>query len=294
MSKKIWIIGKNGVVAKAIKQECARLQVNALQTSSNQVSVTALDALQEYAAHHQPNYIINCSAYTAVDAAEQEKDKAHALNVEAVKYLTQICKKSHIKLIHFSTDYVFDGQSSQPYREIDPTCPINVYGQTKEEGERWILQSDPNALVIRTSWVFSAEGHSFVRAMVRLMLQQSKLYVCDDQVGKATYAEDLAKATLEMQDHRGLFHFANAGVISRYEYAQEILQVLVKSYPQVACEEIIPIKTVLKPGVAPRPSYSALSTEKITPYLSQPIASYKKGLQEVIPLILQQELADAR
>jgi dTDP-4-dehydrorhamnose reductase len=294
MSKTLWIIGKNGVVARALKQACEKLGLDVLQTSSQDVDVTSLQAIKNYVAQHHLGYIINCSAYTAVDTAEQDKDKAHILNVEAVKNLTQVCREKNIKLIHYSTDYVFAGAASKPYQETDPTHPVNVYGQTKEQGERWILDNAPHALVIRTSWVFSSTGHSFVRAMVRLMLAKPQLQVCDDQVGKATYAQDLAQATLEIKDLEGLFHFANDGVISRYEYAQQILRILEKTYPQVVCKEIVACKTQLKPTVAQRPSYSALATEKIKPYLSHPIASYKKGLEEVIPLILQQELKGER
>ena len=294
MFKMLWIIGKNGVVASALIKACEKLGLDFLQTSSHEVDVTSLQAIQDYVAQHHLGYIINCSAYTAVDTAEQEKDKARVLNVEAVKNLTQVCREKNIKLIHYSTDYVFEGTSLNPYQETDPTHPVNVYGQTKEEGEKWVLDNDPHALVIRTSWVFSSTGHSFVRAMVRLMLKKQQLQVCDDQVGKATYVEDLAKATLEIKDLEGMFHFANDGVISRYEYAQQILCILEKSYPQVVCKEIIACKTQLKPGIAQRPSYSALSTKKIKPYLSHPIASYKKGLEEVIPLILQQELKGER
>lgn len=291
MSKKIWIIGKHGVVGRALKNACEKFSLDFLQTSSKEVNVTSLQAIDEYAAMHQPSYVINCSAYTAVDTAEQEIEKARVLNVEAVKYLSQVCIERNIKLIHYSTDYVFNGCSSKPYLETDPVCPVNIYGQTKEQGERWIIEHDPKALVIRTSWVFSSFGHSFLRAMVRLMLKEQRLYVCDDQIGKATSASDLAEATLEIKDLTGLFHFANEGIISRYQYAQEILKVLEDIYPKVECKEIIPIKTVLKPGVAKRPSYSALDTKKIQHVLSKPIASYKEGLKKVIPLILEQELA---
>ncbi len=291
MSKMLWIIGKNGVVASALKKACEKLGLDFLQTSSHEVDVTSLQAIQDYVAQHHLGYIINCSAYTAVDTAEQEKDKARVLNVEAVKNLTQVCREKNIKLIHYSTDYVFEGTSLKPYLETDPVCPVNIYGQTKEQGERWIVEHDPKALVIRTSWVFSSFGHSFIRAMVRLMLKEQKLYVCDDQIGKATSASDLAEATLEIKDLEGVFHFANEGIISRYQYAQEILKVLEDIYPKIECKEIVPIKTALKPGIAKRPSYSALDTKKIQHVLSKPIASYKEDLKKVIPLILEQELA---
>lgn len=291
MSKKIWIIGKHGIVSAALGQYCKEACIEYLQTSQQQVNVLSSEAIADFMQQHQLSHVINCSAYTAVDTAEQEPDKAYAVNVQGVKNITNACLERQVKLIHYSTDYVFDGAATKPYCETDPVHPLNVYGKTKEEGEQWIVSHDPKALVIRTSWVFFSSGHSFVRAMIRLMLKQQELFVCDDQIGKATYAQDLVEATLEIKNLQGLFHYANAGVISRYAYAERIYEVLKLIYPKLMCQKINPIKTAKQPKVARRPSYSALDTSKIESYLKKPIPSYQEGLKKVIPILLKQELS---
>ena len=195
----ILITGACGQLGSALKSIIAgNSQFHFLFVSKEELPIDDHIAVQNYFARHAIDYCINGAAYTAVDKAETEKEKAFAINGDAVGNLATVCKTYHTKLIHISTDYVFDGTSSTPYKETDPACPVNVYGASKLKGEELALQNNPATIIIRTSWLYSAFGNNFMKTMVRLMKEKENLpagrpgiNVVNDQFGCPTNAEDL-------------------------------------------------------------------------------------------------------
>ena len=230
--------------------------------------------------------IINCAAYTAVDKAEEDQELANQINHLAVKQLAQIAKKQQAKLIHISTDYVFDGKSDKPYTEIDTTNPINIYGKTKLAGEKALQEVMPtNAIIIRTSWVYSEYGNNFVKTMLRLGQERDRINVVDDQIGSPTYATDLANAILEVINNKvfreegwevQVYHYSNAGEISWYEFAKEIFEL--ESIPCV----INPITTDQYPTPAKRPKNTLMGKDKITETFGVNTPDWTESIQACI------------
>jgi dTDP-4-dehydrorhamnose reductase len=187
-------------------------------TDRNELDLSAIVHLSTELSSIQPNYIINCAAHTAVDLAESELELADVLNHQAVAELAKWSAENECKLIHISTDYVFDGRAATPLTESAPTAPINVYGQTKLAGELACTRECPTSIIIRTSWVYSSFGANFVKTMSRLMQERDTLNVVNDQIGSPTYAADLAQAIMTIVNHEkwesGMYHFSNEGEIS--------------------------------------------------------------------------------
>jgi dTDP-4-dehydrorhamnose reductase len=276
---KILVTGANGQLGRELQAISAALTPNIAITSNLSMishnspyefiffdratlSIADPDAIHTFLTRERPAYCINCAAYTAVDKAESEKESAFLINGDAVGYLAAACHETGVRLIHISTDYVFDGLSETPLREDDPTDPINVYGASKLEGERQALQRHPHGtLIIRTSWVYSEFGNNFVRTMIRLMKERPSINVVSDQVGSPTYAADLAAAILHIVAAPsfipGLYHYSNEGRISWYEFALAI-RGLIGS----ACE-VHPIPTDQYPTPAKRPRFSLLDKSLI-------------------------------
>lgn len=230
--------------------------------------------------------IINCAAYTAVDKAEEEQELANQVNHLAVKQLAQIAKSQDSKLIHVSTDYIFDGESGKPYIETDETNPINVYGKTKLAGEK-TLQAimATNALIIRTSWVYSEYGNNFVKTMLRLGKEKGEINVVSDQIGSPTYATDLAKAILKIIVNKGyqdkdratdIYHYSNKGEISWYDFTKEIFKLA-----KIDCK-VSPITTEHYSTPAKRPKNTLMSKDKIAEIFSVNILDWKKSLETYI------------
>ncbi len=231
----------------------------------------------------QPQYCINCAAYTAVDKAEGEKELAMLVNGEAVGNLAAICKKYNTKLIHISTDYVFDGESETPYTEEDASNPINTYGESKLLGEQLCMKENAESIIIRTSWVYSSFGNNFVKTMMRLMSERNEINVVSDQIGSPTYAADLANSILQIISSEkwesGIYHFSNQGKISWYEFA-----IAIKEMIDSTCK-VNPIETVNYPTAAKRPHYSLLNKDKIKKIFSIEIPDWNKSLGECIQLM---------
>jgi dTDP-4-dehydrorhamnose reductase len=226
-----------------------------------------------------PQAIINTAAYTAVDKAEAEQDLANLINATAVAELARIAGANDILFITFSTDYVFNGNATSPYLTDTIIDPVNFYGTTKAQGEGLALAVNPNIIIIRTSWVFSSHGNNFVKTMIRLMKERVTLNVVSDQIGRPTYAKDLAIATLKIIDEVnggkkivGVYHYANKGVTSWFEFAQQI-----KKNAGLSCE-LIPIYTAQFPTPAKRPAYSVLDTQKIETEINIDIPSWEVSL----------------
>lgn len=277
---KIIITGANGQLGNQFREIAgASPQHNFLFLSRQELSVSDPAAVQEVLSAQRADWCINCAAYTAVDKAENERDEAMRVNGEATGILAKACAAAGTRFIHISTDYVFDGTASVPYREDDITGPISVYGRSKLRGEELALQYDPRSIIIRTSWVYSAYGHNFVKTMVRLMKEHDKLNVVNDQYGSPTYAGDLAQAILHIIESpaataaKGIFNYSNEGQTTWYEFA-----VAIKELTGSQCN-IHPIPTDQYPTLAKRPQYSMLDKTKIRSTFNLIIPCWKDSLK---------------
>jgi dTDP-4-dehydrorhamnose reductase len=224
--------------------------------------------------------LINCAAYTAVDKAEQEPLLARQVNAEAVGLLAAVCAANQCRFIHVSTDYVFDGTATSPYKEEDLTAPQSVYGQTKLEGERQALLANPQTVIIRTSWVYSSFGKNFVKTIIRLLQDKPQISVVKDQLGSPTFAADLANSILQIISSNnwipGIYNYSNSGIISWYQFAEEIGKLAGSSTP------IRGISTEEYPTPAKRPAWSVLDTSKIVSTYGVTIKDWKESLGQCI------------
>jgi dTDP-4-dehydrorhamnose reductase len=229
---------------------------------------------------------IHCAAYTAVDKAESEKEKVFEVNAEAPGLIASLLSKNKTKLIYLSTDYVFDGTSSIPLTELATTNPVNLYGASKLEGERLVIQNNPFTQIIRTSWLYSAQGNNFVKTMIRLMKERESVSVVQDQKGSPTYGGDLAEAIIQMleSDHfiPGIYHYSNEGQTNWFEFAVEI-----KKLTGSACN-VLPVPSSGYPTPAKRPAYSLMDKSKIKKDYGLNIPDWQTSLAICIDLLKKQ------
>ncbi len=277
--KKILVTGATGQVGSELKVLAPSYsQLDWVFADRTQLDLSELNTISKVLDEMQPQMIINCAAYTAVDKAESETELADILNHQAVAVLAQWSHSNGCQLVHISTDYVFDGNSNSALSEEAPTGPINVYGQTKLDGELACLRENPMAIIIRTSWVYSSFGANFVKTMCRLMQERDSLNVVNDQIGSPTYAADLAKTILTIISHpnwqAGIYHYSNEGEISWYEFALAIQKI-----GGFQCE-ITGIPSTDYPTPARRPKYSLLDKSKITNTFGVIISDYRESLEK--------------
>jgi len=281
----ILVIGVNGQVGSEIKELSSNYDYNFLFTTSKELDITEHKKVKEFIKENNIKTIINCGAYTGVDKAEDEKELANDINHLAVKNLAILSNEFGIKLIHISTDYVFDGENFKPYTEDDITNPNGIYGQTKLDGENTMCEYNLiNSIIIRTSWVYSSFGNNFVKTMLRLGKEKDELGVIFDQVGTPTYARDLAKAILDIlpninNDKVEVYHYSNEGVLSWYDFAKEIMKMA-----KLDCI-INPIETYQYPTPAKRPHYSLLNKSKIKQEFHITIPYWKDSLDECLKVM---------
>ena len=285
------IIGKNGQLGSSIHKIIAnRKQVDEFVFAGREeLDLSKEDSIQNYFNNNSFDIIVNCAAYTSVDKAEKEIDLADQINHLAVKQLAEIANKQKAKLIHISTDYVFDGESNQPYVETDTANPINIYGKTKLAGEQAIQRiMHTNAIIIRTSWVYSDYGNNFVATMLRLGKERDKLSVVNDQVGSPTYAFDLANVILDIilnNDSKEtsyttqIYHYSNEGVISWYDFTKEIFNLA-----NTDCI-VRPITTDEYPTLARRPKNTVMDKKKIMTKFNLTAIGWKQSLNICIALL---------
>jgi len=287
---RILVTGKNGQLGKSI-QKIVNVQNSNdfIFVGREELDLSSESNISHYFSNNNKfDIIINCAAYTAVDKAEEEQELANQVNHLAVKQLAQIVNEQQAKLIHISTDYVFDGESDKPYVESDTTNPINVYGKTKLAGEKALQKIMPtNATIIRTSWVYSEYGRNFVKTMLKLGKQRDELNVVRDQIGSPTYATNLAEVILHIIKNKEfkeigrvtqIYHYSNQGEISWYEFAKEIFKIA-----KIDCK-VNPIAAQQYPAPAKRPKSTSMNKDKIAETFSINISDWKKSLNTCIAL----------
>ncbi|MCT7495575.1 dTDP-4-dehydrorhamnose reductase [Aliarcobacter cryaerophilus] len=278
----ILVTGSNGQVGSEIKAISSDYSYNFFFTDRNNIDITSKDSIRNFCQTNSINVIINCAAYTAVDKAESDELSADLVNRKAVKKLSIVAKELNIKLIHISTDYVFDGKNFKPYVEEFQTNPQSVYGKTKLDGENEIRDINPlNSIIIRTSWVYSYYGNNFVKTMLRLGKEKEELGVIFDQVGTPTYAKDLAITILNIipqidNQKVEIYNYSNEGVLSWYDFAKEIMKMA-----KLNCK-INPIETYQYPTPAKRPHFSLLNKSKIKSKFNLEIPYWKDGLDDCL------------
>jgi|SRR6185437_6484816 len=283
----ILVTGANGQLANELKTLSHNYpSFQFLFTTKEVLPIENGEVLKSFFEQNKIDYCINCAAYTAVDKAEAEQEKAFLINATAVGALAHICKEHHAKLIHISTDYVYDGSSTIPLTEQSRLAPINIYGLSKLKGEELAIRENAFTLIIRTSWVYSSFGNNFVKTMLRLFKEKDEINVINDQLGSPTYAADLAGVIMkfiakkeEGNDFSGIVNYSNSGITTWYEFAEEI-KLLVNSN----CK-INPIPTSSYKTPAKRPSYSVLDTSKIKELLHLEIPDWRESLKKCIGIL---------
>lgn len=268
------VTGANGQLGTALQ---TILQNKAEYIDREDLDLTDETAVKTYLQDKNYEYIINCAAYTAVDRAESDEENARKVNTLAPLYLAKYGKR----LVHISTDYVFDGNNCKPYNEDNKTHPLSVYGKTKQEGELNVLENADTAIIIRTAWLYSPHGSNFVKTMRKLGAERESLNVVFDQIGSPTNAYDLAGAIVaalpQIKDsEKEIYHFTNEGVCSWYDFAKEIME-----QSKLSCE-VQPIESKDYPTPAHRPHYSVLNKGKIKKRFNIEIPHWKEGLKRCL------------
>lgn len=278
---KTLITGANGQLGTELHEILEReFPGQTLYTDVQELDLTNAKAVDSYVANNEITHIVNCAAYTAVDRAEEEKMLCAAVNTDAVKNLAMAADANGAKIIHISTDYVFDGTNHRPYRESDKVNPISQYGTTKRKGETLLLALAPQAIIIRTAWLYSAHGKNFVKTMLRLADSQPEIKVVCDQIGTPTFARDLASAVVKvLQSHQwvpGIYHFTDEGAASWYDFAKAIFRIAGKDV------KVTPILTEDYPTPASRPSYSILDRTRIKATYGIEIPHWEEALADCL------------
>lgn len=288
MTSPVLVTGSRGQLGDAIRRRMDRFPAYTFTlTDIDELDLCDKKAVDDFVRRGRYAYIINCAAYTAVDRAESDAERCMRINRDAVGHLATAAREVSARLIHISTDYVFDGRATRPYREDDPTAPTSVYGRTKLAGEHVLLETLPtDAVILRTAWLYSEVGNNFVKTMLRLGAERPEIRVVNDQLGSPTYAGDLAEAVLRVLTaptfHPGIYHYTDDGVCSWYDFARHILRV---AHPTCI---VRPIPTADYPTPAARPAYSVLDKTRIRQAYGVSIPRWQDSLDRCL-----QHLMDA-
>ncbi|MDO5639298.1 MAG: dTDP-4-dehydrorhamnose reductase [Neisseria sp.] len=285
---RILLTGSKGQLGQCIKDRLPD-DWELIAGDSATLDITDADAVFNMAHNFQPDAIINAAAYTAVDKAESEREKAFAVNSSAVHNLAAAARAVQAKFIHVSTDYVFDGTSKVPYNESAAPAPKSVYGQSKLAGELLALAANPESVIIRSAWIFSEYGHNFVKTMLGAAAERDELYVVDDQTGCPTYAGDLAQTIIDIIGQsafpRGIYHYCGNKSVSWYEFAQAVFHTAAEKRSGFKTPHLNAIDSSGYPTPAPRPAYSVLNTHKIETELGIHPSDWQKALNSIIAKI---------
>ena len=278
---KMWVTGSLGMLGSSIVSLLEKRKIPFFATDKMDADITDFAKLASFSEKKYFTHIINCAAYTNVEKAEKEKELAFQTNAKGVQNLALLAKERKAKLVHFSTDYVFDGRKRSPYVEEDLPNPLNEYGKSKLKGEEYILSLLEDALILRTSWLFGLGGMNFVTKMLHNMEERKEIEIVEDQIGRPTCCSDLAEALLLLISERGIFHFANREATSWYLFGKTIWEETNKMGFSLRCEKIVPVKSVSKIN---RPLYSVLATDKAERILGGKL----KDWQTLLPAYLME------
>lgn len=277
----IWLTGSNGMLGREIALQLTRNNIEFIGTDI-EIDITDINALRKFILNKKLSWIINCVAYTAVDKAESEKEKVYAINAVGAGNLAVIANEYGAKIIHFSTDYVFDGLSQIPYKENTSTGPDSVYGASKLDGEKLVAAGNPKHFIFRISWLYGMHGGNFVKTMLRLFREKDKLNVVADQKGSPTYsgvlAENITTLVKSGSDKYGIYHYSDEEIISWHEFACAIQEMSIAYGFTHKKIEISAIPTSEYPTAAKRPAYSAMDKEKVKKELDFKVLHWKDNL----------------
>ena len=257
---KVLVTGAKGQLGTDLMNELAKRGIEGIGVDVQEMDITDAKACHRVIKNSGADAVIHCAAYTAVDAAEDNVDLCRRINGEGTRNVAQACKEADTKLMYISTDYVFDGQGTRPWEPDDERHPLNVYGQTKYEGELAVEELSDKYFIVRIAWVFGVAGKNFIKTMLRLGKERGAVSVVDDQIGSPTYTYDLARLLVDMiqTDKYGRYHATNEGLCSWYEFAKEIFRQAGMDVP------VTPVSSDQFPAKAARPSNSRLSKEKLS------------------------------
>ncbi len=289
----IWLIGNRGMLGSDVD---AALKATGLRycVSDMDVDIRDIDKLRGFAQGKGIRWIVNCAAYTAVDQAEEEADRAFGINAEGVRNIAIVSREIDATLVHVSTDYVFSGEKGEVYTESDETGPMGVYGRSKLEGELYIAENLDKYFILRIAWLYGKHGKNFVYTMLRLFGERDEVRVVADQWGSPTWSKDVAEVIVKIiadgRDRYGIYHYTNEGRTNWFEFAREIYH-LAKEYGIIDREvRILPIRTDEYPTRAKRPGNSYLSKEKVKKVFGVPVPDWKISLKEYISIIANSKL----
>ncbi len=272
---KLWVVGAGGLVGSVLKKFAGVVSFR------SDVDIGNLRALHAFAKKLRGiTHIVNCVAFSNVDQAELQREEAFCANVFGPENLAAVARALGARLLHISTDYVFKGDGSLPIVEAHPTDPVNYYGWTKQEGEKRVLKVFPEACILRTSWVFGEGGKNFVAGLLKKLQEPNEILLTKDHWGRPTYAPDLAAVILQRLDASGVFHFANAGAASKYEFGLAMRDEALALGLPILSPQITPVSGDAFAGCAPRPRYSVFDTSKIEAVLKTPIRPWRECLRE--------------
>lgn len=285
--KNVLVTGANGQLGSEL-QLLAKTHndiLNFIFTDVNELDITDAKAVDDFVKDNKIRYIVNCAAYTAVDKAEDDIELCYKINRDAVRNLAIAASNNQAKVIHVSTDYVFDGTAHEPYKETNAVCPQSVYGKSKQEGEEVLLSICPESIIIRTSWLYSTFGNNFVKTMIKLGAERDTLNVVADQTGTPTNAADLAEAIIKILDYSeansnfatGIYHYSNEGITTWYDFTKAI-----HLFAGINDCTISPITTDQYPTKASRPQYSVLDKSKIKNTFEIEIPNWENSLEKCV------------
>jgi len=282
----ILITGSHGQLGNEMQQAAISFPAfNFLYTDVEDLDICDKAALSDFVKANKVNIIVNCAAYTAVDKAEDDVALCYKINSDAVRNIGEVASENNLKVVHVSTDYVFDGTNYLPYNEDQPVCPATVYGKSKLAGEQALMETCKQAVILRTAWLYSSFGNNFVKTMMKLGTDRDSLNVIFDQVGTPTYAADLANTILKVLSHEtfvpGIYHFSDEGVCSWYDFTKSIHRIA-----GITCN-VQPIETKDYPARTPRPHYSVLNKAKIKSTYGMVIPHWEESLVRCIDILKQ-------
>ncbi len=280
----VLITGSHGQLGNEMQLASVRFpQFKYIFTDIDELDICDKKALDSFVKVNEVNTIVNCAAYTAVDKAEDDIELCYKINAEAVQNIGEVATANGLKVIHVSTDYIFDGSTNIPYTEDQPVCPATVYGKSKLAGDEALLETCSESIILRTSWLYSSFGNNFVKTMMKLGTERDSLNVIFDQVGTPTYAADLADVILQILSHTtftpGIYHYSNEGVCSWYDFTISIHRIA-----GISCN-VQAIETKDYPVRTPRPQYSVLNKTKIKNTFGISIPHWEKSLEKCIAVL---------